>query len=81
MSNVSADLTSEQKRELLANLLKKKAAAQIVESPLAYGQRSLWFLYQLDRNSSAYNVMYAAYLCADLDREAFQRAFQKVIDR
>ncbi len=81
MSNVSADLTSEQKRELLANLLKKKAAAQVVESPLAYGQRSLWFLYQLDRNSSAYNVMYAAYLCADLDREAFQRAFQKVIDR
>jgi amino acid adenylation domain-containing protein len=81
MSKVSADLTPEQKRELLANLLKKKAAPQIVESPLAYGQRSLWFLYQMDRTSSAYNVMYAAHVRSDLDRDAFCRAFQRVIDR
>ncbi len=81
MSNVSADLTAEQKRELLAKLLKQKAGQQIVESPLAYGQQALWFLYQMDRNSSAYNVMYAAHVRGDLDRGAFLQAFQKVVDR
>jgi amino acid adenylation domain-containing protein len=81
MSNVSTDLTAEQKRELLAKLLKQKAQPQIVESPLAYGQQALWFLYQMDRTSAAYNVMYAAHVRGDVDRDALQRAFQKVIDR
>jgi amino acid adenylation domain-containing protein len=49
--------------------------------PLAHGQRGLWFLFQMDRDSAAYNVCYALKICSQLDSSALRRALQVVVDR
>ena len=59
--------SAEQKRALLEKLLKEKAEQQAKTGSLSYGQRALWFMYQIDRNSSAYNIMYAAHVRSDVD--------------
>ncbi len=48
---------------------------------LSYGQRALWFLYQLAPESAAYNIMYAARLQSDLDIKALRQAFEALIER
>ena len=83
----SPELSADKKRELLAQLLQQQARPQSAEPidaqghPLSYGQRALWFLYQMDRRSAAYNIMYAAHVRADVDRQALQHAFQTLIRR
>src|SRR5688572_14409747 len=81
MSPISTELSAEKKRELLAQLLQKKAREASVESPLSHGQRALWFVYQLDPDSPAYNILYTAHLRVDVDRPALERALQQLIDR
>ncbi len=71
-------LSLEEKRALLARLLQEKARAVF---PLAHNQRGLWFLYQMDPTSSAYNIWYAARIRSSIDPAAFRRAFQTLIDR
>jgi len=90
-SEPSPKLSADKKRELLAQLLQQQARPQSAEPrdaqghaqghPLSYGQRALWFLYQMDRRSAAYNIMYAAHVRADVDRQALQHAFQTLIRR
>ena len=50
------DFSSDEKRALLAQLLKEKANQSKKEYPLSYGQRALWFIHQLDPDSSAYLI-------------------------
>ena len=73
--------SAEQKRALLEKLLKEKAEQQTKSGSLSYGQRALWFMYQIDRKSSAYNIKYAAHVRSDVDISAFESAFQKVVAR
>lgn len=73
--------SAEQKRALLEKLLKEKACKEIKSGPLSYGQRALWFMYQIDRKSSAYNIMYAAHVRADVDVVALTSAFQMLVQR
>ncbi|MEK6250309.1 MAG: amino acid adenylation domain-containing protein, partial [Planctomycetales bacterium] len=80
-TETGTERSAEEKRELLARLLKERANKDIKTGPLSFGQRALWFMYQLDRHSSAYNIMYAAHVRADLDVEALQRAFQSILNR
>jgi amino acid adenylation domain-containing protein len=49
--------------------------------PLSYGQKSLWFLYQLAPRSAAYNIARAIRLREKLDVRAFRDAFQTLVDR
>jgi amino acid adenylation domain-containing protein len=49
--------------------------------PLSYGQRSLWFLYQLAPGSPAYTITYAGRISGDLDVTALERAAQALVDR
>src|SRR6266699_2051548 len=64
-----SDLSREEKRTLLAELLRKKAkgagggeatnghtSTTIGWSPLSHGQRALWFLYRLASESPAYTM-------------------------
>jgi amino acid adenylation domain-containing protein/non-ribosomal peptide synthase protein (TIGR01720 family) len=53
----------------------------VIEYPLSYGQRALWFVHQLDRSSAAYNLHVALRIHSLLDVEALRSAFQKVVDR
>ncbi len=75
------NLNFSKKRELLKKLLQEESGREITNHPLSYGQRALWFIYQMDRNSSAYNIMYATRVNAGFDRAAFCRAFQTILDR
>src|ERR1051326_3876979 len=92
-----ADLSREEKRALLAELLRKKAkgargtgggevtnghiSTAIDWSPLSHGQRALWFLYRLAPESPAYNLLYAARVRSPLDVPALQRAVQTLLER
>jgi amino acid adenylation domain-containing protein len=87
----SPELSATKKRELLAQMLqeqtREQTSLQPVEEthshgqPLSYGQRALWFLYQMDPRSAAYNIMYAAHIRTDVDRQALQHAFHALVRR
>lgn len=47
----------------------------------SYAQRRMWFLWQLDSRSGAYNLPLAVRLTGPLDRQALERAFTLLIDR
>jgi amino acid adenylation domain-containing protein len=48
---------------------------------LSYNQRALWFLHELAPEDSAYNIVAAARLTGELDREALLEAFRLLCDR
>lgn len=75
------ELSPEEKRAALAKLLRERASRESKIHSQSYGQRSLWFMYQLDPSSTAYNIMYAARLRSDVDQESLTRSFQKIFDR
>ncbi|QLE48410.1 amino acid adenylation domain-containing protein [Nostoc sp. C057] len=58
-----------------------QSTAQAATYPLSHGQKSLWFLYQLAPNSTAYNVTYAAKLVISLDILALKQAAQALVER
>ncbi|SFI44325.1 non-ribosomal peptide synthetase [Nitrosomonas sp. Nm34] len=49
--------------------------------PLSYGQQRLWFLWQLDPDTTAYHVQHALRLSGMLDKQAFVASFQALIER
>src|SRR5438045_4434559 len=89
-----SDLSREEKRTLLAELLRKKAkgvgggeatnghtSTATDWSPLSHGQRALWFLHRLAPESPAYNLVYAAHVRSELDVPALQRSVQALLER
>ncbi len=84
-----ANLSAEEKRAYLADLLRKKAAKGgtaapppvSIWSPLSQGQRALWFLHRLAPESAAYNLMYAARVRSALDFPVLRHALQKLVQR
>jgi amino acid adenylation domain-containing protein len=76
-----AGLSAEEKRALLSRLLMEQAEVCADVHPLSYGQRSLWFSYQLAPGSPAYTITYAGRISGDLDVAALERAAQTLIDR
>jgi amino acid adenylation domain-containing protein len=68
----------------LAAAPKKSIAAiaeRVVEHSLSYGQRSLWFMHQLEPLSPAYNIASAMRIRAQLDLDSVRCAFQALVDR
>ncbi|MDF5707242.1 MAG: amino acid adenylation domain-containing protein [Nostoc sp. S4] len=49
--------------------------------PLSRNQQALWFLYKLAPSSPAYNTALTIRLCGSLDKQAWQNALQKLIER
>src|SRR3954451_4061653 len=76
-----AGLSLAEKRLLLAELLQERANRSTSVFPLSHGQRGLWFLYQMDRRSPAYNICYPSRIRSPLDPAAFRRAVQSLVDR
>jgi amino acid adenylation domain-containing protein len=74
-------LSAKQKRKLLGHLLRQQTTPITIDYPLSHGQRALWFIYKMDRQSPAYNIMCAAHVRADVDCQALQQAFQTLIRR
>ncbi|MET0647983.1 MAG: amino acid adenylation domain-containing protein [Pyrinomonadaceae bacterium] len=75
------NLSDEAKRALLAQLLRQKAGQAETISPLSYGQRAWWFLYQLEPQNPSYNIMIPARILSELDAAALGRAFAGLIRR
>ncbi|WDY56394.1 non-ribosomal peptide synthetase [Pseudomonas sp. PSKL.D1] len=48
---------------------------------LSYAQQRMWFLWQLDRHSGAYNLPSAVHLSGSLDVPALERAFATLVAR
>lgn len=78
------DMTPEQRRALLAQLLQDRLraarAAQTI-APLSYGQAALWFTHAMAPESPAYNVAFTAAVRSPVDVAAMGRAFQRLVDR
>ena len=80
-SQRTADLSPNEKRALLAQLLRKKVSGSKSFYPLSDNQQGIWFLSQFAPESSIYNVSFAARICSDVDIPALRRAFQALVDR
>ena len=81
------------KRELLEQLLKKRGfnppsvetmiprRKKFSPDPLSFAQQRLWFLHQLDSNSSVYHVPAAFLLKGELKVAALSRSLNRIIER
>src|SRR5437762_193678 len=76
-----ADLSSAEKRELLAAALRRRMNAAGTTRPLSPGQRALWVLHQIAPASSAYNIAFTARVVSPVNVRALQRAFQGLVER
>jgi hypothetical protein len=74
-----ASLSPEEKRKLLARLLKERSSQK--PRPLSYGQRALWFLHRLNPASASYNVPWSWRVRSAVDISVLHRAFQTLVDR
>src|SRR5215208_1732668 len=82
MSDTKIDhLSLEEKRALLAELLRRKSGKSYSARPLSEGQRALWFLHQLSPDGSAYHITIALRIRSGLNVSAFRRALQSLVDR
>jgi non-ribosomal peptide synthetase component F len=84
MSTVSeqiSNLAPDEKRKLVARLLRQRAGEAVSFHPLSQGQRSLWFEAKLFPQSTAYNITFAARIVSSFDAQLLQRGFQMLVDR
>ena len=58
-----------------------REGSQVEDVALSFGQQALWFLYQVDANSVAYNISFAVRIISSLDEDALHRAFQALVNR
>src|SRR3954447_11765462 len=74
------ELSGQDRRALLAELLRKKARAP-KSYPLSFAQQRLWFLYQLDRGNPAYAMAAAVQMDGALDRAALAHSLREIVRR
>ncbi len=71
---------SPEKRKLLELKLKKQGKLANA-FPLSYAQQRLWFLQQLEPESTAYHIPAAVKLIGKLNKEALVKSLQEIINR
>ena len=49
--------------------------------PLSHGQKALWFIWQLEPESAAYNQVFSARICSHLDVLKLRSAFLELVER
>jgi amino acid adenylation domain-containing protein len=74
------EISVRDKRELLAELLRRRASKPVVV-PLSFAQQRLWFLDQLEPGSPLYNVHSAVRLQGRLDVAALEQSFEFMVQR
>ncbi|QRK05623.1 amino acid adenylation domain-containing protein [Archangium violaceum] len=72
--------TPDDKRALLAQLLREKAQ-KAKQAPVSFAQERMWFLYQWNPASAAFNMPGAVRLSGDVDTEALRRSLQELARR
>ncbi len=81
ISKPNTNLLTQEKRALLAQLLREKASKIKSAYPLSHGQQALWFLYQIAPLSAAYNTNFSARICSHVDVPALKRTFEELMLR
>src|SRR5712692_4934725 len=77
-----AELTSEQKEELLAELLREQSSKQSRRSPLSFAQQRLWLIDQMEGGRSIlYNLPTPLRLRGELNVRALERALGEIMRR
>src|SRR5207253_10165247 len=80
LSRDPASLSAEEKRALLAQLLRAQAQ-QPNQAPLSLGQQRLWLVHELDPTSPVYNIAIAHHLVGALDSAILERALRALVQR
>ena len=80
INHKQAQLSPEEKRQLLKDMLRAKAEKKELQ-PLSYSQLSQWFIHQLDPLSAAYNTHFTSRICSTIDPAHIRQAFQQVVTR
>ena len=78
--NSTNDLLPDEKRALLADLLRKQAV-KAKSAPLSFAQQRLWFLNQLNQENPFYNVPRAIRLQGNLDVSALNLCLTEIVRR
>ena len=79
-AQASENLSSEEKKQLLAEILGKKLEAKLY--PLSYAQERLWLLIQLEEEiGAAYHIPHAYRLRGDVDVSILEKSFSKIVLR
>jgi amino acid adenylation domain-containing protein len=74
------DLSADEKRTLLADLLRKHIA-QPTKVPLSFAQQRLWFLDRLETDRAAFNISRAVRMIGRLDMGALGKTISALVDR
>jgi amino acid adenylation domain-containing protein/non-ribosomal peptide synthase protein (TIGR01720 family) len=69
-----------EKRKLLELKLKKQGSTTNT-FPVSFAQQRLWFLDQLEPESTAYNIPVAVRLKGKIDNQSLEKSLNKIIDR
>ncbi|MFZ6030187.1 MAG: amino acid adenylation domain-containing protein [Chloroflexota bacterium] len=75
-----ANLSPEEKRRMLARLLKEKEH-KVRQAPLSFSQERLWFLDQLEPGSASYNIATALQLVGRLRVDVLQGSLNEIVHR
>src|SRR6266487_5495400 len=75
-----AELSLDEKRALLAQLLREKSRKASSVS-LSFAQQRLWFLDQLEPNNPFYNIPLIVRLTGQLNLEALQQSLKEIVGR
>src|SRR5262245_39353077 len=75
-----AGLTAEQKRAMLARLLRERAE-KAKTFPASWAQRTLWFLEQMSPGRATYNIHAPVHVEGPLDSAILERAINEIVRR
>ncbi len=75
-----SDLSSTQKRALLAELLRKKVSKP-QSYPLSFTQQGLWFLYQLTPDNPFYNASCTITITGPLQKRVLEQSLSELVRR
>jgi hybrid polyketide synthase/nonribosomal peptide synthetase FtdB len=81
LSELAAELFAGWSTLALGDTLPASAAEPPGTYPLSFGERGLWFMYQLEPRSAAYLLARAIRLHGDLNLAALRRAIKVLVDR
>jgi amino acid adenylation domain-containing protein len=76
-----SNLSLENKRQILARMLRERAGRSQTSHPLSVGQQALWFQNQLAPISAAYNLGFTARIVSAFDAGLMRTAVERLIDR
>jgi amino acid adenylation domain-containing protein len=74
-------MSTEEKRALAAQLLKKRLGGAKTVHPQSFGQQNWWYMTLMQPDSMALNVPCPLRIVSRVDVEALRRSFQTIVDR